>query len=79
MTAQTMILVDASALARLEAEIARLADVVERVQMAPQPAFVPVSDYAAKVRRSPETVRRWARSGKIVTRRMGETLMVKVE
>jgi len=79
MTAQTMILVDPDALARLEAEVARLADVVQRVQMAPQPAFVPASDYAARVGVTRRTVARWAETGQIETRRAGGKLMVKVE
>jgi excisionase family DNA binding protein len=79
MTVQQMILVDPDALARLEAEVARLAAVVERVQMTPEPKWVTVSECAAKVGRSPETVRRWAKSGEIESRRMGGTLMVKVE
>ena len=79
MTAQTMILVDASVIARLEAKVDRLADAIERVQMAPPPAFVPASDYAARVGVTRRTVARWAETGLIETRRHGGKLMVKVE
>jgi len=79
MTAQTMILVDASVIARLEAKVDRLADAIERVQMAPQPAFAPAADYAARVGVTRRTVARWAETGLIETRRHGGKLMVKVE
>ena len=79
MTAQPMILFDPDALARLEEKFDRLSDAMERAQMAPQPAFAPAADYAARVGVTRRTVARWAETGLIETRRHGGKLMVKVE
>lgn len=77
MADQIMIATDAARIAALEAKIDTILRKLDAVQMTAAPAWVPLSDYAAKVGRSTKTVRNWIRSGRIETRRDGNVTMVR--
>ena len=67
MTAQ-LIAIDATALDTLISEMRELREEVRQARIAPEPRWITLSEYAAKVGKSEATVRRWKNEGRIEMR-----------
>lgn len=73
-----LIAVDANALQDLLAEVQELKAIVQEARFQPEPKWLTVKDYAARVGKSESTINRWIASGEIEARTVGKTRMVRV-
>jgi excisionase family DNA binding protein len=73
-----LIAIDATALQDLLAEVRELKAIVQDAKIQPEPNWLTIKEYAARVGKSESTVNRWIASGEIEAKTEGKTRMVRV-
>ena len=73
----TLIAIDKQALEGIRSELQRLHARLDAVEMTPQPKWITVGEMADKTGKSTRTIIRWIEAGKITSKVVGGTRMVR--